>query len=214
MTPNGQRSRSSTPEPVINAVIEDICRLWGLDDAWEALPYGLSHKHVNKAKGCLGWGEEFLVLLRDLAFLTPGKLKEVQRMIQDRIHLGRATKASRPTGAMKEDILALIVYFRPQEPTPAKPVRQSSRKKPVQDTRQESHQNTSRAHRQPPRIVDNQGTGMANGQTQQNVHVASTLRTQPQVATSNTAARAKRKRRQHEDPDGDYKPPRSRRRRQ
>ncbi|KAI4660756.1 uncharacterized protein J4E79_005324 [Alternaria viburni] len=132
MTPNAQRSRSSTPEPVINAVIEDICKLWGIDDAWEALPNGLSHNHVSKAKGCLGWGEEFLVLLRDLAGYTPGKLTEVQRMIQDRIHLGRGTKASRPTGAMKEDILALITYFRLGEPTPAKPVRQSSRKKPEQ----------------------------------------------------------------------------------
>jgi len=214
MTPNTQRSRASTPEPVINAVIEDICRLWGIDDAWEALPYGLSYKHVNKAKGCLGWGEEFLILLRDLAYHTPGKLKEVQRMIQDRIHLGRGMKGGRPTGAMKEDILALIVYFRPQEPPPAKPVKKSNGKKPEQNTRQESQQDTSMTDGQSTQTGDSQRTSLATRQPQQNALVASSRRTQPQVATSNTAARAKRKRRQHEDPDGDYKPPRSRRRRQ
>ena len=214
MTPNTQRSRSSTPEPVINAVIEDICRLWGIVDAWEALPNGLSYNHVSKAKGCLGWGEEFLVLLRDLASHTPGKLREVQRMIRDRIHLGRGTKNSRPTGAMIEDILALITYFRPEELTPAKPVKKASGKQPERNTRQGSQQNTSRTNQQSTQTGDSQGTTLTTRQPQQNALVASSRRTQPQVATSNTAARAKRKRRQHEDPDGDYKPPRSRRRRQ
>ena len=105
---DAQRSRSPTPEPVIDEVISEICSLWGIRSVQQALPNNLSYKHTADIKI---WGEEFLVLLLDLAGLTEGKLDEVQERIQKRIDQGRNTKLGRDTCTTREDILALIKYY-------------------------------------------------------------------------------------------------------
>ena len=108
MKPNAQLSRSPTPEPVINEVINEICSRWNIQHVQQALPNGLSYRHTADIEI---WGEDFLVLLLDLATLTEGKLDEVQERIQKRIDQGRNTKLSRDTCTTREDILALIKHY-------------------------------------------------------------------------------------------------------
>jgi len=110
---DAQRSRSPTPEPVINEVINEICSLWGIRSVHQALPNGLSYKHTTDIEI---WGEEFLVLLLDLAGLTEGKLDEVQKRIQKRIDQGRNTKLGCDTCTTREDILALIKHYDQEDP--------------------------------------------------------------------------------------------------
>ena len=108
-----QHCRSPTPDAVINEVINEICSLWNIQHVQQALPNGLSYRHTPDIEK---WGEEFLVLLLDLAKLTKGKLDEVKKRIQKRIDQGRSTKLSRDTCTTREDILALIRYYAQQEP--------------------------------------------------------------------------------------------------
>jgi len=117
---DAQRSRSPTPEPVINDVIKEICSRWNIQHVQQALPNSLSYRHTADIEI---WGEEFLVLLLDLATLTEGKLDEVQERIWKRIDQGRNTKLSRDTCTTREDILALIKYY----------VRKSRGKNPERD---------------------------------------------------------------------------------
>ena len=110
---DAQRSRSPTPEPVINDVIKEICSRWSIRDVHQALPNSLSYKHTADIEI---WGEEFLVLLLDLASLTEGKLDEVQKKIQGRIESGRNTKLNRDTCTTRGDILALIKHYDQEDP--------------------------------------------------------------------------------------------------
>jgi len=103
-----ERCRSPTPDPVINEVINEICSLWNIQQVHQALPNSLSYRHTNDIEK---WGEEFLVLLLDLARCTKGKLDEVKKRIQKRIDQGRNTKLSRDTCTTREDVLALIKHY-------------------------------------------------------------------------------------------------------
>lgn len=136
MTPNMQRSQSPTPNPVINEVINEICSRWGINYVHQALPNGLSYRHTPEIEI---WGEEFLILLLDLARLTEGKLDEVKERIWERIDQGRNTKLSRHTCTTREDILALIKYYGLERSAAAKPVKKSGGRKPKQEDPDEDY---------------------------------------------------------------------------
>ncbi|KAG9187585.1 hypothetical protein G6011_05456 [Alternaria panax] len=106
------RPVSPTPDSVMGEVIDNIRENWDIDDAWQALPYGLSYNH---AKHAMPWGQPFLILLSELADLTPGRLKEVQEILRERIDRGRK-RQGRYSWAMPDDVKAMIeLYRRTQE---------------------------------------------------------------------------------------------------
>ncbi|KAI4950205.1 hypothetical protein J4E91_004861 [Alternaria rosae] len=120
----------------MNEVINEVCSRWGIHYVHQALPNGLSYRHTPEFEI---WGEEFLILLLDLARLTEGKLDEVQERIRERIDQGRNTKLSRGTCTTQEDILALIKYYGLKRPAAAKPVKKSCRRKPKQEDPDEDY---------------------------------------------------------------------------
>ncbi|KAL1801262.1 hypothetical protein ACET3X_001604 [Alternaria dauci] len=102
---------SPTPDSVMGEVIDNICQQWNIDDAWQALPNGLSYNHAPYA---MAWGQPFLILLSDLASLTPGRLEEVQERLRELINYGRKTKG-RHSWAMPDDLKALVQLYGPTE---------------------------------------------------------------------------------------------------
>ena len=94
-------------------VVDNICQQWDIDDAWQALPNGLSYNHAEYA---MAWGQPFLILLSALASLTPGKLEEVQKRLRKRIDHGRKTKG-RHSWVMPDDLKTLVEFYGRKQPT-------------------------------------------------------------------------------------------------
>ncbi|RYO40922.1 hypothetical protein AA0111_g942 [Alternaria arborescens] len=107
------RPISPTPDSVMGEVVDNICQQWDIDDAWQALPNGLSYNHAEYA---MAWGQPFLILLSALASLTPGKLEEVQKRLRKRIDHGRKTKG-RHSWVMPDDLKTLVELYRRKQPT-------------------------------------------------------------------------------------------------
>ncbi|CAI9626409.1 unnamed protein product [Alternaria burnsii] len=107
------RPISPTPDSVMGEVVDNICQQWDIDDAWQALPNGLSYNHAEYA---MAWGQPFLIHLSALASLTPGKLEEVQKRLRKRIDHGRKTKG-RHSWVMPDDLKTLVELYRRKQPT-------------------------------------------------------------------------------------------------
>ncbi|KAB2111321.1 hypothetical protein AG0111_0g2035 [Alternaria gaisen] len=107
------RPISPTPDSVMGEVVDNICQQWDIDDAWQALPNGLSYNHAEYA---MAWGQPFLILLSGLASLTPGKLEEVQKRLRKRIDHGRETKG-RHSWVMPDDLKTLVELYGRKQPT-------------------------------------------------------------------------------------------------
>ncbi|RYN74911.1 hypothetical protein AA0117_g6636 [Alternaria alternata] len=107
------RPISPTPDSVMGKVVDNICQQWDIDDAWQALPNGLSYNHAEYA---MAWGQPFLILLSALASLTPGKLEEVQKRLRKRIDHSRKTKG-RHSWVMPDDLKTLVELYERKQPT-------------------------------------------------------------------------------------------------
>jgi hypothetical protein len=91
-------------------VTDDVCKQWNISDAYQAPPNGLSYGHTSYA---MAWGDSVLILLSELAGLTPSRLGEVQPRLRKRIDQGRKrTKGSRQSLAIQLDLKALTTHSR------------------------------------------------------------------------------------------------------
>jgi hypothetical protein len=196
MVPNARRS--PTPEPVLDEVMDEICRLWDISDVWEALPHGLSYNH---AKNAMGWGGPFLVSLLYLARLTPGRLEDVREMIEERITAGRKSKTNRHTWIVPGDLNALIEYYDCEGSS-------------GQDLQRNKRANTainagSGQPRQSARIRNSQITPAEEAPGDDDDIPPSQSHLSRRRATIASTPVAKRKRAPHDDDDEDYVPPKS-----